>query len=97
MGNLCGTPGDTNTPPGPPPTKPSSPGRSTTTPQNLKVYTKNFRADGMVGEGGFGRVFKGWVDEVTYQPSKVGVGIPVAVKISELHSLNHPHRWKVIY
>ncbi|CAK9313250.1 unnamed protein product [Citrullus colocynthis] len=98
MGNLCGTPGDTNTPPGPPPTKPNL----SRTPQNLKVYTltelkkatKNFRADGMVGEGGFGRVFKGWVDEVTCQPSKVGVGIPVAVKISELHSLNHPHRWK---
>ncbi|KAF5462232.1 hypothetical protein F2P56_018257 [Juglans regia] len=58
---------------------------------NLKVYTldelksatRNFRPDTVLGEGGFGRVFKGWVDENTYAPSKVGVGLAVAVKKSK--------------
>ncbi|XP_038886469.1 probable serine/threonine-protein kinase PIX13 [Benincasa hispida] len=105
MGNLCGTPVDAHTPP---PTKPPSPvtshrHSSTTTPQNLKVYslselktaTKNFRPDTVLGEGGFGRVFKGWVDEVTYAPSsKVGVGIPVAVKKSNPDSSQGLREWK---
>ncbi|XP_022951069.1 probable serine/threonine-protein kinase PIX13 [Cucurbita moschata] len=103
MGNLCGTPVDTHTPP---PTKPSSPVSSqrhaSTTPRNLKVYTlselktatRNFRPDTMLGEGGFGRVFKGWVDEKTYAPSKVGVGIPVAVKKSNPDSSQGLREWK---
>ncbi|KAK9073639.1 hypothetical protein SSX86_006233 [Deinandra increscens subsp. villosa] len=57
---------------------------------NLKCYTfpelrsatRNFRPDTVLGEGGFGRVFKGWVDGETYAPSKVGIGIAVAVKKS---------------
>lgn len=63
---------------------------------NLKVFTlaelrsatRNFRPDTMLGEGGFGRVFKGWVDENTYAPSKVGAGLAVAVKKSNPES---PH------
>lgn len=38
MGNLCGTPGDTNTPPGPPPTKPSSPGLYFPLPFYIYIY-----------------------------------------------------------
>ena len=45
----------------------------------LKSATENFTL-GVLGEGGFGIVFKGWVNEKTYSPSKVGVGKAVAVK-----------------
>ncbi|CAL5416246.1 unnamed protein product [Camellia sinensis] len=48
----------------------------------LKRATRNFRPDTVLGEGGFGRVFKGWVDEKTYAPSRIGVGLAIAVKKS---------------
>ncbi|KAI5010906.1 hypothetical protein ZWY2020_013043 [Hordeum vulgare] len=32
----------------------------------LKTATRNFRPDSVLGEGGFGSVFKGWVDETTF-------------------------------
>ncbi|BBH02661.1 Protein kinase superfamily protein, partial [Prunus dulcis] len=48
----------------------------------LKKCTRDFRPDTILGEGGFGRVFKGWVNEDTYAPSRVGIGMAVAVKKS---------------
>ncbi|PSR99511.1 Serine/threonine-protein kinase Cx32 precursor [Actinidia chinensis var. chinensis] len=60
----------------------------------LKSATRNFRPDTVVGEGGFGRVFKGWVDEKTYAPSKVGVGIAVAVKKSNPDSSQGLKEWQ---
>lgn len=62
----------------------------------LRSATRNFRPDTVVGEGGFGRVFKGWVDEKTYAPSRVGVGIPVAVKKSNPDSEQGLKEWQVI-
>lgn len=62
----------------------------------LKSATRNFRPDSMLGEGGFGRVFKGWVDDTTLAPSKVGVGIPVAVKRSNPDSDQGLKEWQVI-
>lgn len=70
---------------------------------NLKCYTfselrsatRNFRPDTVLGEGGFGRVFKGWVDGETYAPSKVGIGIPVAVKKSNPDSPQGLKEWQV--
>lgn len=50
----------------------------------------------MLGEGGFGRVFKGYVDEKTYAPSRVGIGIPVAVKKSNPDSEQGLKEWQVI-
>ncbi|CAA3017982.1 probable serine/threonine-protein kinase PIX13 isoform X2 [Olea europaea var. sylvestris] len=69
---------------------------------NLKLYTfaelkratRNFRPDTLLGEGGFGRVFKGWVDNNTYSPSRVGVGIPVAVKKSNPDSAQGLKEWQ---
>ncbi|KAH0931008.1 hypothetical protein HID58_008125 [Brassica napus] len=46
----------------------------------LKSATRNFRLDSMVGEGGFGRVFKGWIDETSLAPCKPGTGLVIAVK-----------------
>ncbi|PSS31189.1 Serine/threonine-protein kinase [Actinidia chinensis var. chinensis] len=60
----------------------------------LKSATRNFRPDTVVGEGGFGRVFKGWVDDKTYAPSKVGIGIAVAVKKSNPDSCQGFKEWQ---
>ncbi|KAG7592849.1 Serine-threonine/tyrosine-protein kinase catalytic domain [Arabidopsis thaliana x Arabidopsis arenosa] len=46
----------------------------------LKTATRNFRPDSVIGEGGFGYVYKGWIDERTLSPSKPGSGMVVAVK-----------------
>ncbi|KAK6117358.1 hypothetical protein DH2020_048876 [Rehmannia glutinosa] len=48
--------------------------------KELKKATKNFRSDLILGEGGFGPVFKGWIDEKTLTATKPGSGMPVAVK-----------------
>lgn len=47
---------------------------------DLKTATRNFRPDSVIGEGGFGYVYKGWINEQTLTPSKPGSGIVVAVK-----------------
>ncbi|BAS82523.1 Os03g0170400 [Oryza sativa Japonica Group] len=47
---------------------------------DLRNATKNFRPDSLLGEGGFGHVYKGWIDEHTLAPSKPGSGMVVAVK-----------------
>lgn len=60
----------------------------------LRRATKNFRPDSVLGEGGFGIVYKGWIDQTTWEPSKVGVGIPVAVKKSTSHNAQGIKEWK---
>ncbi|KAJ6313299.1 hypothetical protein OIU77_014748 [Salix suchowensis] len=51
---------------------------------DLKFATRNFRPESLLGEGGFGCVFKGWVEENGTAPVKPGTGLTVAVK-----TLNH--------
>nr|AHL48504.1 powdery mildew resistance protein [Triticum aestivum] len=46
----------------------------------LRFATRNFSPDSMLGEGGFGSVYKGWLDERTLSACQPGTGIPVAVK-----------------
>ncbi|XP_038698299.1 probable serine/threonine-protein kinase PIX7 isoform X3 [Tripterygium wilfordii] len=50
----------------------------------LKLATRNFRPESLLGEGGFGCVFKGWIEENGTAPVKPGTGLTVAVK-----TLNH--------
>ncbi|XP_047329949.1 serine/threonine-protein kinase PBL34-like [Impatiens glandulifera] len=50
----------------------------------LKSATRNFRPESLLGEGGFGCVFKGWINETGTTPVRPGAGITVAVK-----TLNH--------
>uniref|UniRef100_A0A9I9DQ41 non-specific serine/threonine protein kinase n=1 Tax=Cucumis melo TaxID=3656 RepID=A0A9I9DQ41_CUCME len=50
----------------------------------LKLATRNFRPESLLGEGGFGCVFKGWIEENGTAPAKPGTGLTVAVK-----TLNH--------
>ncbi|GAB2258244.1 hypothetical protein Droror1_Dr00014404 [Drosera rotundifolia] len=78
----------------------------------LKTATRNFRPDSVVGEGGFGAVFKGWIDERTLAPVRPGTGLVIAVKrlnqeglqghkewlaeINYLGQLHHPNLVKLI-
>lgn len=47
---------------------------------DLQNATKNFRADNLLGEGGFGYVYKGWLDKEKLTPARPGSGMVVAVK-----------------
>ncbi|MED6133784.1 putative serine/threonine-protein kinase pix13, variant 3 [Stylosanthes scabra] len=60
----------------------------------LKVATKNFKADAMLGEGGFGKVYKGWLDHRTLSPVKAGSGMVVAVKRLNTESVQGFQEWK---
>ncbi|KAK6926980.1 Protein kinase domain, partial [Dillenia turbinata] len=78
----------------------------------LKMATRNFRPDSVLGEGGFGSVFKGWIDENTLTASKPGTGMIIAAKrlnqdgfqghkewlaeVNYLGQLSHPHLVKLI-
>ena len=54
---------------------------------DLKLATSNFIPEGFLGEGGFGCVFKGWVEENGTAPVKPGTGLTVAVKTLNLDGL----------
>ncbi|XP_012081028.2 probable serine/threonine-protein kinase PIX7 [Jatropha curcas] len=78
----------------------------------LKSATRNFRPENLLGEGGFGCVFKGWISETRTASVKPGTGLPVAVKkhnhgglqghkewlaeVNYLGALHHPHLVKLI-
>ncbi|XP_057742614.1 receptor-like cytoplasmic kinase 176 [Arachis stenosperma] len=78
----------------------------------LKTATKNFRSDSVLGEGGFGSVFKGWIDENLLATTRPGTGVVIAVKrlnqdgfqghkewlaeINYLGQLQHPNLVKLI-
>ena len=62
---------------------------------SVKGSTRNFRSDSVLGEGGFGSVFKGWMDERTLAPVKPGTGMIVAVKKLKLDSFQGHREWLV--
>ncbi|KAL2349285.1 hypothetical protein Fmac_003285 [Flemingia macrophylla] len=90
----------------------SSPNLKAFTFNELKNATRNFRPDSLLGEGGFGHVYKGWIDEHTFTASKPGSGMVVAVKrlkpegfqghkewlteVNYLGQLHHPNLVKLI-
>ncbi|PKU61836.1 probable serine/threonine-protein kinase PIX7 [Dendrobium catenatum] len=61
--------------------------------QELKIATGNFRPDSILGEGGFGYVFKGWIEENSTTPAKPGTGITVAVKSLKPDALQGHREW----
>jgi hypothetical protein len=62
----------------------------------LKGATRNFKPETVLGEGGFGRVYKGWVEEKTLNPSKSGVGVVIAVKKLNPESVQGLEEWQVL-
>lgn len=61
----------------------------------LKMATRNFRPDSVLGEGGFGSVFKGWVDEQSLTAAKPGTGTVIAVKRLNQEGLQGHQEWLV--
>jgi len=61
--------------------------------QELKTATRNFRPDTLLGEGGFGKVYKGWFE--AKQPCKSGSGLAVAIKKLNSESCQGLEEWQV--
>ncbi|XP_050290912.1 probable serine/threonine-protein kinase PBL9 [Quercus robur] len=78
----------------------------------LKMSTRDFCRDSVLGRGSFGSAFKGWIDEHTFAAAKPGTGMIIAVKwlsqksfqghkewlaeVNYLGQLSHPHFVKLI-
>lgn len=60
---------------------------------DLKTATRNFRPDSLLGEGGFGCVYKGWIDEHGRTTGKPGMGVTVAVKTLNSSGLQGHKEW----
>lgn len=60
----------------------------------LETITKSFRSDYILGEGGFGTVYKGYIDENV----RVGLkSLPVAVKVLNKEGLQGHREWLVSF
>ena len=62
---------------------------------DLKMATRNFRPDSVLGEGGFGSVFKGWIGENSFTAAKPGTGIVIAVKRLNQEGFQGHKEWLV--
>ncbi|MCD9559181.1 hypothetical protein HAX54_017035 [Datura stramonium] len=59
----------------------------------LRLATKNFRRENLLGLGGFGSVYKGWINENGSSPVKFGTGLAVAVKTLNQYGLQGHREW----
>jgi hypothetical protein len=63
----------------------------------VKTATRNFRPSGLVGKSGFGYIYKGWIDENTLAPTKLGTGFVVAVKTLNQENNQGQSEWLVSF
>lgn len=61
----------------------------------LKVATKGFKPDTVLGIGGFGTVYRGFIDDKIGVPSKSSSKIVVAIKKLNQDSLQGFEQWQV--
>lgn len=61
----------------------------------LRIATRNFRPDSVLGEGGFGCVFKGWIDENTFKAARPGTGLVIAAKRLNQEGFQGHKEWLV--
>ena len=73
----------------------SSPHLKAFTFNELKNATRNFRPDSLLGQGGFGNVYKGWIDDQTLGAAKPGSGMVVAVKKLKPDGIQGHKEWLV--
>jgi hypothetical protein len=59
----------------------------------LWAATCGFKPEMVLGEGGFGRVYKGWVDERTLNPAKRNAGVVFAIKKLNTESIQGLQEW----
>lgn len=64
---------------------------------DLKAATKSFKSNELLGEGGFGKVYKGWLDAQTLTPAKPGSGMMVAIKKLNPDSMQGVQEWQVSF
>ncbi|KAK9902917.1 hypothetical protein M0R45_001430 [Rubus argutus] len=60
----------------------------------LKTATRNFSPEEIIGEGSFGNIFSGWVDEKTLAPCKAGTGMIVSIKKLDPEGLLRVREWQ---
>lgn len=61
--------------------------------KDISKATNNF--DSVLGQGGFGSVYKGWVKENTFAAAKWGTGLGIAVKTLSSNSTQGYREWLV--
>ncbi|KAJ9160017.1 hypothetical protein P3X46_025458 [Hevea brasiliensis] len=59
----------------------------------LKEATSNFNQDAVLGEDGFGLVFKGWIDKDSLRPARPETGMPIAVKRLNQKGVRGQQEW----
>ncbi|KAF8019434.1 hypothetical protein BT93_G0194 [Corymbia citriodora subsp. variegata] len=60
---------------------------------DLKLATRKFSPQTLLGKGGFGCVFKGWIEENGTAPVRPGTGLTVAVKALNLDGCMGHKEW----
>lgn len=59
----------------------------------LKAATRNFRPNSALGEGGFGTVYKGWINDIGPNGVKIASNMTIAVKVLNLEGLQGHREW----
>ena len=62
---------------------------------DLAVATRKFHHHSLLGEGGFGCVYKGWIDQNTLAAMKWGTGLAIAVKRLNVEGFQGCAEWMV--